>query len=197
VKSRELEEFLSTESGIFGEVTARLQRLRDARLLPEARGAVEPRLQADEVASSILSMVAGRVQAAGEVTLGLRVLKPYGGVGQAFGGAPGFAQALVMILDNQAARDVLIDVRCSDADPSKRIPTLSSITYTQGGIVTTTYYLPGNLLATIDQTVAFDRNQFGHMINREVYFSPRLFNRLGQRLGTETRWRAPAKGEQL
>jgi hypothetical protein len=55
LKSRDLEEFLATESGVFGEVTARLQRLREARLLPDTRGLVEPRLRADEVASSILS----------------------------------------------------------------------------------------------------------------------------------------------
>jgi hypothetical protein len=95
-----------------------------------------------------------------------------------------------MILDIPAARDVLIDVRCTDADPVKRIPTLAAITYSQEGVIKTTHYLPGNLLATMDQTTTFDRGQFGHMISREVYLSTRLFQRLGERLKSETRWRA-------
>ncbi len=190
MKSRDLEEFLTTESGVFGEVTARLQRLREARLLPDLRGPVEPRLRADEIVSAILSVVPVKVQSAGEVTLGLRVLKPYGAVASAFGGAATFAQALVMILDIPAARDVLIDVRCLDADPVRRIPTLAAITYSQEGVIKTSHYLPGNLLATMDQGAPFDRGSFGHMISREVYFSARLFQRLGDRLNSETRWRA-------
>jgi hypothetical protein len=111
-------------------------------------------------------------------------------VGTAFGGAASFAQALVMILDIPAAREVLIDVRCLDSDPVRRIPTLASITYSQEGVIRTTHYVPGNLLATMDQTAAFNRSDFGHMISREVYLSARLFRRLGDRLNSETRWRA-------
>jgi hypothetical protein len=185
MKSKSLEMLLASESGLDSEMVTRFQKLRDNNLLSRSRGRNAEFLDADEIVSGILSMVASRPGFAALTAIGLRNLKPAGAQEDAFAGASTLAAALAAPLEDFALLATVKKVRLGDSDPDRRMPTSAEIEYRDGDKVRITQYVPATCLTQFGKgkEKGFDRHELNQQsVAQEIVIVPRLLVRIAREM---------------
>ncbi|TIM06371.1 hypothetical protein [Mesorhizobium sp.] len=182
MKAKTLEGMLAAESGMQADMVTRFQRLREFNLLRRARGRNAEFLDADEVVSGLLSMVASRPGFAAVTASGLRRLKPVGNLEEAFAKSGSLAQALARALEDEETVKTVKHVRLGDSDSNTRCATSAEIAYDEEGTLRTTQYMPDTALTLFGPGKAegFDRLSVNAAVQRELVITGRLLRKVAR-----------------
>jgi hypothetical protein len=197
MRASQLERILANESSSISlsrrsptELARRFESLRCYGLLPKGRGYKSRELSLREITSTLLGMAAANAGFAGLAAKILADLRPVGGSGIAFAGAPSLGRALELVLEDPKAASLLVEVRVSESEIYTNGHGRAAITYLNAGGESTSHYV-GKLAISLLQPgaeIGYDPRNLVSSVIVETVIYPSLLNYLIRQLRDESRF---------
>lgn len=181
------------------EFAERFKSLRGSALLPRGRERREDPLTNKQIAAAVLGLVSLRPGWAALGAIILADLRPVGGTGASFFGAPSLSDAVQMLLEDELARKRFIRLSTTLCETGKHSNGGAMISYERDGTTCRAYFVSklAVSLLTPGREATFDpeKDRLNSAAAREMSFGREFFRQLARDCDLARRFPASIEGD--